>query len=421
MNTLHFFRIGITVICTFACVTGKCQKTDAWLQKLFLTHGNELLQKILAQPDTFQYQVIYTRIDRDKKNQPHFTNYYLNVDRNRYFNPASTVKLPVVLASLEKLHRMNIAGLDMNTIMLTDSSYRGQSNVHSDTSAENRFPSVAQYIRKIFLTSDNDAYNRLYEFVGQETLNQMLWDKGYKDVRITRRFVPMTEEENRHTNQVRFVQNGNVIYTQPPGNSSIKFDFSHTYLVGRAHYNRDDSLVWAPMDFTRHNNLPLEDLQQLLQSVMFPSSVNPARQFQLTDDDYKFLYQYMQSYPSESTYPKYDTTEYFDSYAKFFYKAGRRKIPPAIRIFNKPGWSYGYLTDAAYVTDQLNGIEFMLSAVIYVNADGILNDNKYEYEETGYPFFSEIYRIIYDYESHRKKKYTPDLGHILKDRLHQYN
>jgi hypothetical protein len=114
----------------------------------------------------------------------------------------------------------------------------------------------------------------------------------------------------------------------------------------------------------------------------------------------------MSAYPSESQFPTYDTIEYFDSYAKFFFKAGRQKPPPYLHIYNKPGWSYGFLTDAAYVTDSQNQIEFMLSAVIYVNRDGVLNDDKYEYNELGYPFFRDLYQVIYDMEKERKRKYT---------------
>ena len=96
--------------------------------------------------------------------------------------------------------------------------------------------------------------------------------------------------------------------------------------------------------------------------------------------------------------------------AKFFlYKSGRQKPASYIRIFNKTGWSYGFLTDAAYIVDFKNNIEFMLSAVIYVNSDGILNDDKYEYKETGYPFFKEVGEIMYEYEKGRKRKYQPDL------------
>jgi hypothetical protein len=164
------------------------------------------------------------------------------------------------------------------------------------------------------------------------------------------------------------------------------------------------------MDFTQHNNIPLEDLLEILQSVLFPESVPAIRRFALNKDDYSFLYQYMSEYPSESRHPRYDTSEYFDSYAKFFlFKSGRTPIPSNIRIFNKPGWSYGFLTDVAYIADFKNKVEFMLSAVIYVNRDGVLNDDKYEYEETGYPFFKELGNIIYRYELHRERKQLPDL------------
>lgn len=386
-------------------------KTDPFLENLIRSNASPLLKNVLDQPDTFQYQVIYTQINRDKHNQPHFKNFYFNVDRNRYFNPASTVKLPIALVALEKLNDMNKPGVNKYTSMITDSSYEKQSAVLTDTSSADGLPSIAQYIRKIFLVSDNDAYNRLYEFDGQQTINEKLWSKGYKDVRITRRFVSMNEDQNRHTNAIRFVKNGKLIYEQPPAYSTIPFDFSKKIFIGNAHYNRDDSLIHAPMDFTTHNNLPLEDLQQMLQSVLSPASVSRKQRFSLTDSDYRFLYQYMSELPFESLHPKYDTSEFFDSYTKFFFfKAGKGKIPSYLRSFNKPGWSYGFLTDAAYIVDFKNNIEFMLCGVIYVNKDGILNDDKYEYEETGYPFFKETGTIIYSYELKRTRKYIPDLS-----------
>ncbi|MGC4037909.1 MAG: serine hydrolase [Chitinophagaceae bacterium] len=389
-------------------------KTDSFLENLIRNNASPFLKNVLDQPDTFQYQIIYTQINRDKNNTPHFKNYYFNVDRNRYFNPASTVKLPTALIALEKLNDLNKPGVNKYTSMFTDSSFEKQSSVLSDTSSTDGLPSAAQYIRKIFLVSDNDAYNRLYEFVGQETLNKKLWEKGYKDCRLTRRFITMNEEQNRHTNTIRFVKDGRLLFTQPAAYNSLPFDFSKKILIGRGHYNREDSFINAPMDFTTHNNLPLEDLQQLLQSVLFPESVSEKERFNITNDDYRFLYQYMSELPSESSHPKYDTSEFFDSYTKFFFfKAGKQKIPSYIRSFNKPGWSYGFLTDAAYIIDFKNNIEFMVSAVIYVNKDGILNDDKYEYEETGYPFFKEVGTIIYNYELSRKRKKKPVLDKFL--------
>jgi hypothetical protein len=55
----------------------------------------------------------------------------------------------------------------------------------------------------------------------------------------------------------------------------------------------------------------------------------------------------------------------------------------------------------------------MLTANIYTNHDGILNDDKYDYEDVGYPFFQEVGKIIYTYELHRKRKHQPDLSKFV--------
>lgn len=386
-------------------------KNTPWLEKLLRKEASPLLLNVLNNPDTFRYQIIYTKIDRDKNNQPKLTNYYLNVDRNRYFNPASMVKMPVAFAALEKLNQIN-GGVDKYTAMLTDSSYNKQISVTKDETSANGLPSIDHYIKRIFLISDNDAYNRLYEFDGQKALHESLWNKGYKDVRILRRFyTDMTLDENRHTNQIRFVKDGKTIFTQPAAYSDVKFDFSKKILMGKGHWDKNDQLVNEPLDFTMQNNAPLEDLQQMMQSVLFPQSVPAKRRFNLTEDDYRSLYRYMSEKPSESAFPKYDTTEYFDSYTKFFFfKDGKQKIPEYIRSFNKTGWSYGFLTDVCYIVDFKNNVEFMLSGNIYVNSDNILNDNKYEYKEIGYPFFREVGETIYRYELQRKRAFVPKLG-----------
>lgn len=387
------------------------EKTDALLEGLLRSKASPFLLRVLNKPDSFRYQLIYTRIDRDASNRPHFKNFYYRVNSQSYFNPASTVKMPLAFLALEKIDSLAHFGVDRNTPMLTDSAYGGQSAVSRDTSAADGYPSIAQYIRKIFLVSDNDAYNRLYEFLGQSPINHRLRQLGHPEIRITRRFVPMNEDENRHTNPIRFVRNGQVVYQQAPMYSTFAFDFSRPAQVGNAYLDRHDSLIHSPMDFTRHNNFPLTDAQQLLQSVLFPESMPASQRFHLSADDYAFLYRYMSEYPRESMHPGYDTAEFFDSYTKFFlFKSGRTPIPSYIRVFNKPGWSYGFLTDIAYVADFKNKVEFMLTGTIYVNSDGVLNDDKYDYDEIGYPFFKEVGEIIYQHELRRKRKHVPDLG-----------
>ena len=68
------------------------QKKDSkFLKDLLWKNGSQQLKNIFEQPDTFRFQLIYTKIDRDKNNNPHFKNYYYRINRHEYFNPASTV------------------------------------------------------------------------------------------------------------------------------------------------------------------------------------------------------------------------------------------------------------------------------------------------------------------------------------------
>ena len=405
-------RYYLIIFSLFICsLTSTAQsRTDKLLNDVFTTEKDSLFQSVIQNPEIYRYQIIYTQINRDKNNVPSFTNYYFNYDSLRYFNPASMVKMPLAFLSLEKLNTLKDKGIDKFTPMQFDSGYSRQTVLYKDSTAENGSPSIAQFIRKAFLVSDNDAYTRMYEFVGQQTTNRRLHSMGYPDMRITRRFMRMNAEENRHTNPIRFIRpDGSLIYFQPPAYNTDSFDFSHINKMGRAYMNAQDSLINEPIDFTMANNVTVYHLQQLLQSVLFPNSVSANRRFNLEKTDYDFLYRYLSQYPSETDYPKYDTGLYYDSYVKFFFKQGSHSITDYIRVFNKVGWAYGCLTDVSYVVDFKNKVEFMLTATIYVNSDGVMNDNKYDYDNIGYPFLYKLGQCIYNYELKRNRKYRPDL------------
>jgi hypothetical protein len=385
-------------------------KTDSLLIHILANNKSEILEQVLKNPQTHRLQIIYTQINRNKKNKPVFKNFYFNYDPDLYYNPASTVKLPLALLALEKLNTIKIRGVNKNTFVQFDSSYVKQTRLYSDSTSQNGLPSIAHFIKKAFLISDNDAYNRLYQFIGQQAINRSLHDKGYKDLRITRQFMGFTGEQNRHTNAVRFIrEDGSLIFAQSPAYNTDSFYFPQQIKIGKAFY-RNDSLINEPIDFTKANNIPLEDLQKMLQSVMVPSSVPASQRFNLSKPDYAFLYQYLSQYSSETNYPKYDAEKFFDSYVKFFFKGDKQPMPDHVRVFNKVGWAYGFLTDASYVVDFKNKVEYMLSATIYVNSDEVLNDDKYDYDTIGYPFLYQLGQTIYKYELQRPRTYKPDLS-----------
>ena len=85
-------------------------------------------------------------------------------------------------------------------------------------------------------------------------------------------------------------------------------------------------------------------------------------------------------------------------------------MPSHVRVFNKAGWSYGFLTDVSYVVDFKNKVEYMLAATVYVNSDEVLNDGRYDYNTLGYPFLYQLGQTIYHYELKRPRKFRPDLS-----------
>ncbi|TRX53082.1 serine hydrolase [Fulvivirga sp. M361] len=367
-----------------------------------------LLEKVLNAKDKFELQVIYTQINRNEQNEPYFKSFSFNVDPERYFYSASTVKMPAAFLALEKLNVLHVEGLNKHTTFLTDSAYSGQSSVTEDTTSANRLPSVAHYIKKIFVVSDNDAYNRLYEFLGQEAINKSLHQKGFINTRLLHRLsIPLSQEQNQHTNPVRFYQSDSLIYSQELVKSSADHSLSRQILKGKAHMDNNDSLIQAPFDFSYKNFIPLGELQDMLKAVLFPGV---SDKFKLTEADYSFLYQYMSQLPRETTYPDYSSNEYYDAYCKFLMYGDDKHIPEHIRIFNKIGQAYGYLIDNAYIVDLDKKVEFLLSAVIHVNDNETYNDGNYEYETIGLPFMKALGQAVYTYELTRKRSHQPDLS-----------
>ena len=369
---------------------------------------------VLAAPERYEIQVLYAQIDRDQWNRPHFTEHAYRVDPQAYFYPASTVKLAGVLLALEKLHQLRVPGLDRNTPLCVGAATPAQTEVTRDETAPGGLPTIGHYIERVFVISDNEAYNRLYEFVGQQELNEALRRKGYHGVRLTHRLaVSLSADENRCTNPFVFHAPGDanqVVYAQPAMVSPHDYRAPGPILRGVAQVIAD-CLVDRPKDFASANAMSVPVLQRLLRAALFPESVSRRARFELSPGDYPFLYRAMCRLPRESRYPPYDPGHYFDGYVKFFLFGDRKhQIPSSIRLFNKVGLAYGYMTDNAYVVDRDRGVEFLLTAVISANEDGVYNDGHYEYDEIGFPFLANLGRVIYDYELTRPRLRAPDLS-----------
>ena len=399
----HLFLV--ILICTVTIMTnGQVFDTRSPLHSV-LNNNPQFFNRITSNPDSFRVQIIYTQINRNKKNKPSFKEFSYRLNNQEYFYPASTVKMPIALLALEKINELGIKGLTRNSIMITDSAAAAQDHVYNQPNANDGAPTIENYIKQIFLVSDNDAFNRLYEFLGQEYIQRKLKEKGYPDAIIRHRLqVNRTVEQQAITNPVRFYDTaGNLIYEQPAIKSNAVFEATNVSL-GKG-YMKNGKLMNEPFSFLNKNRIYLQDLHHILQSVIFPEQFPRKKRFNLTEDDYAFVKKYMSIYPRESESPSYDSSYYYDTYCKFLLQGSERKtLYPNVKIYNKVGDAYGFLLDIAYIIDSINNIEFMLSAVISCNTDGIYNDDQYEYDAIGFPFMRDLGIAIYQQELQRKGK-----------------
>ena len=370
--------------------------------------------KMIAHPGKYKIQIIYTRIDRDEKNRPHFTEYRYRVNPANYFYCASLVKLPCAALALEKLDDLKIKNLDRDSRMITDSAGPCQQRVCADTSSATGFPSLAQYIRRMFLISDNFAYNRVYELLGPQYIAAKLGEKGYPKSYILQRFDPACKTpDNRITNPVHFADElGNVLYTQAgQTDTTVHLHPMGNPLAGKAYIDEKGRKIKQPRDFSHSNYLSLPDITSMMKSIVFPEAVPEARRFHLSEADRQFMLKYLGMLPRESDHPKYNLKAYPDNYKKYLLYGSKKDSlqTDSLRIFNIVGESYGFVSDVAYVCDFNNKVEFMLSAVIYANEKEVINGNTYEYSTVALPWFSALGNLFYRQEYTRQKLYLPDL------------
>ncbi len=373
------------------------------LQKVL--KSQPILREVARNKKQYHAQIIYTQINRDKKGALHFKNYRYHVDTSSYFYPASTVKLIVSALAIEKLLEDSSVLLTTATPLKAFANGTCQSDEWVDSTAKINTPTIGHYIRKMLLVSDNEAYNRVFDFLGQDYIQQRCIALGFQEARIIQRFDPLCNAAaNRVHNRFEFYNtDSSLLYSNTALTTSIYNNPIKNASVGDSYY-LGDSLIRSPKSFRYNNNLPLETTHQCLMRLIFPSSFPDSLQFKLPPPEYHFVKSLLGMYPFESDFPKYDSS-YFPAYKKYlFYGKDRSALLDSdLRIYNAVGQAYGFTTDVAYFEDSLSKISFFLSATIYTNADGILNDNKYEYETIALPFMKALGQEIYQYERKRKR------------------
>jgi len=404
-----------TKLTFFFLLSTLCFSTNNWAQtevnsETFspldsLLNSSSALTEIVKNKDKYRVQIIYTKLDKNGGGTPTPQHFFFNVNEKSYFYPASLVKLPLSIFAIEKINSLKHFGLSLESKLSIDSAFTCQKSLAIDVLSNDSIPCIKNYISKALIVSDNEAYNRLFEFVSPAYCYQRLNEIGFANGRIISRFAPCDSLENRHTNPFKFYNLSNeVIYEQPAQFFEKKYSPPFQNMnVGTAHYSNGKEIKGAK-DFSKSNCFPLKYMHDLLIELIYPN-LNPI-EFSISELDREYLLKCLSSSPQNcdiipiQTNPVYN--EFMTNY--LYYGAQKKAVKNHdLEIYNIVGQSYGFLSDISYFQDSKNNVEFFLSAVIYTNTAEVVGNGGYQYETIGFPFLQELGKTIYNFEIKNRK------------------
>ena len=353
--------------------------------------GDGFLKEILKNKENYEIQIIYTEIKRDKEGEPDFMDFEFQVDENTYFYPASTIKLPIVILTLDKINELRSEGINVSLKSKITLSPLDQ---EMSLTQKDSITSFQNLIADILLVSDNSASNVLIDFIGYNHFNAKMNQAGFNKTYLNHKFSP----DPNYTIDWEIKTMFNDIISSNEERDIVTADDNILGLKKGEKKFKDGIVEIGSLDFSQKNRSSIIDMHNIIKRIIFPSKFDADNAFNLNVEDYDFLRYWMSRFTHEDLGNKFTTDKkYFESYNKFFIHGADTVVTNKnIRVYNKIGQAYGTSTDNAYIKNYQDDVEFFLTATIYTNKNNIINDNVYEYEETAIPFLAKLSQSLYN-------------------------
>lgn len=319
----------------------------------------------------------------------HWHSRHWQLQPRRWFSIGSVAKLPMALLACEQVAAMG--GTLQSTIGFSQTPIGGEW-----PGSEPEFENLERGLVRTFTVSENVPFNRWYDFLGVDAIAARLTALGYPSARlISRMSAPV--RDNAHTRAGRvYAADGKVLADFPERfGRKRRFDLGDAR-TGKGFLHDDGRLLEGPHDFSNANFIALADAHRMLRALIDPESVPQSQRWAIPEEMRQALLPIMAMMPRDSTDPVYPETAFYDGYARFFLIGdSHERKPDALQLTGKVGEAYGFLSDVEYIRAQDSPMECLLSANLYVNADGIFNDDIYEYETLGYPFLAALGKAVW--------------------------
>ena len=352
---------------------------------------NDFLKEIIKEKEDYEIQILLTKIDQ-YNSKVDFQEYKYQLDDNKYFYPASTIKLPIVVLTLKKINELRSKGSEITLKSKIILNYKDD---YSELVIRDSITSFQNLIADVFLVSDNSASNILIDFIGYNYFNHEMENAGFDKTYLNHKFNP--DPYVNSTWQISDLDN-NIISSINDNQKIIKADEKTNGLEkGERRYFKGEILDES-LNFSEKNRSSITDMHNLIKYIFYPEIFDSTNTFNLNVEDYDFLRYWMSRFTYEDIGEKFIGDEkFFETYNKFFIHGDEQSVSnEQIRVYNKIGQAYGTSIDNGLIKNYQDNVEFILTATIYTNKNKVINDNLYEYDDLAVPFLAKLSRAIYN-------------------------
>jgi hypothetical protein len=343
-----------------------------------------VMKQVLAAPETYRFQVLYSIVKEGAK--PALERHGWRADAE-YFFPASSMKVPIALAAYERMNALRKAGKTGFTRDATMQIYPSKGSGAPTTT------SLARETWRALIVSDNFSANRLLAITGHREVHETCFGLGLSSVRVRTGFA--TGEEIDAAEVSPRITVGDVDLPARKSTLTLPANDAKLLEIGEAYIDEKGRKISGPMPFKEKNAAKLQHLQDAMIRIMRPELLPPRANSIYAagtpNDDVAYLRETLGTLPSESGLAGYDRNIVADyPLSPFLRGIERVRSRGQFQIFQKVGQAYGFLIHNAYIVDKASGKSFFLTAAIYANSDGVLNDDLYNYDTVAFPALADV-------------------------------
>lgn len=379
----YIFLISCVLISYSSICQSLVNHKDSDLISL-LKGKDKLIDLVLNNQDKYHLQINFTRVD-ERKSDITLHDYTLNKDKY-YFHPASLIKLPIAITSLELISKYEEEfGIDLNTFVHSETC---SCDFNTDRYVNSKArPNLDILLREMLVMSNNDAYNFFYNLSGPTYFNQRMKELSLNNIILRNRFYSGCTYQGAN-------EHGGLYFQK--SNSSNKYKIG---CIKDSVQNIEQTVYLNYANSRTSNVVSLHSIHRLMIQLFYPQSFSPDFKLSISNKNLEFLKSTLSSYPN--SVPNYQNVpNHFHKYLMPFIFLNNNTSK--IKIYSKNGNAGGYISDVMLLSDEENNVKYFLSISMLNYKQKNYYKRRVVYTTPGIDVFRKISNVLYEYAKKQK-------------------